>query len=136
MTVATDESLGTIDAAPAPAESVAALGAIPYQAVSDHELERFDGKLAPIPVAVAGLFVGVFLATAAGAIGSLFAIGGAGIGLGDALILAVNALSLGIAATAAVFAIRGKAEITRMLAAIRGRARITIRPEIDIPTSG
>ncbi len=135
MTVTADESLGTIDAAPAPSESVAAPGAIPYQAVTDHELECFDDKLPPIPVAVAGVFAGVFLATAPRAIGSLFAIGGAGIGIGDMLLLAVNALSLGVAATAAVFAIRGKAEITRMLAAIRGRARITIAPEIETPNS-
>ena len=101
MTVAADESLGTIDAAPAPADSVAAPGAIPYQAVSDHELERFDIFFPPIPVAAAGVFAGVFLATVTGAIGSLFAIGGEGIGLGDALLLTINALSLGVAVTAA-----------------------------------
>ncbi len=130
-----DESLGTIDAAPAAAESVAAPGAIPYQAVTNHELERFDTFLPPIPIAVAGVFAGIFLATVAGAIQSVLAIGTEGIGFGDAFLVMINALSLGVAATSAVFAVRGKSEIRRMLAAIRRRARITIPPEAEIPTS-
>ena len=135
MTVATDESLGTIDSAPAPAESVAAPGAIPYQAVSDHELQHFDAFVPAIPIAVAGVFAGIFVATVVGAIGSLFAIGGEGIGIANALLVAVNALSLGVAATAVVFALRGRSEIARMLAAIRRRARVTISPEFETSTS-
>ena len=135
MTNDTDESLGTIDSAPALAESVAAPGAIPYQAVTDHELERFDTFLPPIPIAVAGVFAGIFLATVAGAIRSVLAIGSEGIGFGDAFLVVINALSLGVAATSAVFAFRGKSEIARMLTAIRRRARITIPPEIETPTS-
>ncbi len=135
MTNDAEESLGTIDSAPAPAASVAAPGAIPYQAVTDHELERFDTFLPPIPIAVAGIFAGIFLATVAGAIRSVLAIGSEGIGFGDAFLVVVNALSLGVAATSAVFAVRGKSEIVRMLAAIRRRARITIPPEAESPTS-
>ncbi len=129
------EGLGTIDAAPAAAESVAAPGAIPYQAITDHELERFDTFLPPIPIAIAGIFAGIFLATIAGAIRSVLAIGSEGIGIGDAFLVMTNALSLGVAATSAVFAVRGKSEIRRMLAAIRRRARITIPPETETPTS-
>ena len=135
MTVTADESLGTIDSAPAPAESVAAPGAIPYQAVSDHELQRFDAFVPAIPIAVAGVFAGIFVATVVGAIGSLFAIGGEGTGIADALLVALNALSLGVAATAVVFALRGRAEIVRMLTAIRRRARVTISPEFETSTS-
>ena len=135
MTDDVAEGLGTIDAAPAAAESVAAPGAIPYQAVTNHELERFDTFLPPIPIAVAGVFAGIFLATVAGAIRSVLAIGSEGIGFGDAFLVMINALSLGVAATAAVFAVRGESEIRRMLAAIRRRARITIPPEAETPTS-
>ncbi len=135
MTDGDAEGLGTIDAAPAAAESVAAPGAIPYQAVTNHELERFDTFLPPIPIAVAGVFAGIFLSTVAGAIQSVLAIGSEGIGFGDAFLAMINALSLGVAATAAVFAVRGKSEIRRMLAAIRRRARITIPPEAETPTS-
>jgi len=129
------EGLGTIDAAPTAAESVAAPGAIPYQAVTTHELERFDTFLPSVPIAVAGVFAGIFLATVAGAIRSVLAIDSEGIGIGDAFLVMINALSLGIAVTSAVFAVRGKAEIRRMLAAISRRARITIPLEDETPTS-
>ena len=135
MTDADAEGLGTIDAAPAAAESVAAPGAMPYQAVTDHELERFNTFLPPTPIAVAGVFAGIFFATAAGAIRSVLAIDSEGIGFGDAILVMINALSLGVAATSAVFAVRGKSEIRRMLAAIRRRTRITIPPETKTPTS-
>ncbi len=135
MTVVTEEGLGTIDAAPAPGASVAAPGAIPYHGVTDHELDRFEDFQPPIPIAVAGVFAGVFLATVVGAVRSALAFGGDGPGLGDVLLVVVNALSLGVAATSAVFAIRGKAEITETLSAIRRRARITIAPETDDPNS-
>ncbi len=130
-----DESLGTIDAAPAPGASLGTPGAIPYQAVTDHELERFDTFLPPVPIAVAGVFFGIFLATVASAVQSVLAIGSEGIGIGDAFLVMINALSLGVAATSAVFAFRGKTEITRMLAAIHRRARVAIPPETDTPTS-
>ncbi len=135
MTDGDAEGLGTIDAAPAAAESVAAPGAIPYQAVTNHELERFDTFLPPIPIAVAGVFAGIFLATVAGAIHSVLSIGSEGIGFGDAFLAMINALSLGVAATSAMFAVRGKSEIRRMLAAVRRRARLTIPPEAETPTS-
>ncbi len=135
MIDAADESLGTIDAAPATGESFGMPGAIPYQAVTDHELEHFHAFLPPIPIAVAGVFCGIFLATVTSAVQSVLAIGSEGIGIGDAFLVMINALSLGIAATSSVFALRGKAEITRMLAAIRRRARITIPPETDTSTS-
>ena len=135
MIDAADESLGTIDAAPAPGEAFGTPGAIPYQAVTDHELEHFHAFLPPIPIAVAGVFCGIFLATVASAVQSVLAISSEGIGIGDAFLVMINALSLGVAATSSVFALRGRAEITRMLAAIHRRARITIPPETDTSTS-
>ena len=135
MTDAVDGDLGTIDAAPAPAASVAVPGAIPYQAVTDHELERFNTFLPPVPIAVAGVFTGIFLATVAGTIRALLAIGSDGIGFGDAFLVAINALSLGVAVTSAIFAIRGRSDVKKLLAAIHRRAQITIRPEIEPPTS-
>lgn len=131
MTVTADESLGTIDAAPAPDASVAVPGASPFHGVSDSELDSFDALRRAVPFAVAGVFAGVFVATVAGAIGAMLAIGGGDTGFGDILLILVNALSLGIAATASVFAMRGTAEVTQTLTAIRGRDRITLAPEID-----
>ncbi len=131
MNVATEEGLGTIDAAPAPDASVAMPGASPFHAVTDHELDRVVAFQPPVPIAVAGVFAGVFVGTVGGAIKAIFAIGGAG--LGDVVLVMVNALALGIAATAAVFAVRGKAETAKTMAAIRNRGRITIAPETEIP---
>jgi hypothetical protein len=129
MTVVADESLGTIDSAPAAADSVATPGTIPYQAVNDHELERFDDFIPPKPVAVAGVFAGIFVATLADAVTSMVAPGPAGIGVLAALLIAANALSLGVAVTAGIFAWRGRSEIGRMLEAIRRRASITLPSE-------
>jgi len=136
MIEAADGGLGTIDAAPAPDASVAVPGGIPYQAVTDHELERFNTYLPPLPIAVAGVFSGVFVATGLGTVQSLLAISSEGIGIGDALLVALNAVSFGVAATSAIFAYRGKSEVSRILAAIRRRAQITIPPEIDPPPQG
>ncbi len=133
MSVAADEGLGTIDAAPAPDASLAMPGASPFHAVTDHELDRVEGFQPPVPIAVAGVFAGVFVATAFGAIKAIFAIGGDGAGLGDVLLVMVNALALGIAATSAVFAVRGKTEAATTMAAIRSRGRITIPPETETP---
>ena len=94
MTITTEEGLGTIDAAPAPGASVAAPSASPYLAVTDQELDRFDELRRLIPVALAGVFTGIFVATVVGAIRTLFA-GGAETGLIDTLQVVVNALSTG-----------------------------------------
>ena len=133
MNVATEEGLGTIDAAPAPDASVATPGASPYHGVTDHELDRVVTFQPPVPIAVAGVFAGVFIGTVTAAVKAIFAIGGDGAGLGDVVLVMVNALALGIAATAAVFAVRGKAETAKTMAAIRNRGRITIAPETEIP---
>ena len=135
MIDAVDGGLGTIDAAPAPDASIAVLAAIPYQAITDHELERFNTFLPPVPIAVAGVFTGMFLATVAGTIRALLAIGNDGIGFGDAFLVAINAMSLGAAVTSAIFAIRGRSDVKKMLTAIRRRAQITIAPEIGPPSS-
>ena len=133
MIEASDENLGTIDAGPGPDDSVAVPGGIPYQAVTDHELEHFNTFLPPLPIAVAGVFTGVFLATSANTIQSLLAISGEGIGIIDALLVALNAVSFGVATTSAIFAYRGRSEVRSILKAIRRRAQITIPPEIDPP---
>jgi hypothetical protein len=135
MTVATEESLGTIDAAPAPPASIATPGAIPYQAVADHELERLGAHLPPIPVAVAGVFTGVFLATVFQSIRAIVTMGGEGFDIGSLLMVIVNALSLGVAATSAVFAYRGKADVAGTVASIRERARVSIPQEAGAPLS-
>jgi hypothetical protein len=133
MTITTEEGLGTIDAAPAPGASVAAPSASPYLAVTDQELDRFDELRRLIPVALAGVFTGIFVATVVGAIRTLFA-GGAETGLIDTLQVVVNALSLGVAVTSAFFVMRGRTEIARSLASIRHRGRITIAPEDQEPS--
>ena len=133
MTVATEESLGTIDAAPAPGASVAAPYASPYLAVTDQELDQFDEFRRLIPVALAGVFTGIFIATVVGAIRTLFA-GGAETGLMDTFVVVVNALSLGVAATSAFFVMRGRTEVARSLTAIRDRGRITVAPEDQDPS--
>ena len=135
MTAATEESLGTIDASPAPPASVATPGAIPYQAVADHELERLGGHLPPVSVAVAGVFTGVFLATAFDSIRAIVTMGGEGLAITSLLIVIVNALSLGVAATSAVFAYRGKVDVAGTVASIRERARVSIPQETGAPVS-
>ena len=133
MIEAAEGGLGTIDAAPAPEASIAVPGGIPYQAITDTELERFNTFLPPVPIAVAGVFAGLFLATIVHTVQALLAIGSDGIGIGDALLVALNAVSFGVAATSGVFAYRGRSEVARMLRAIRRRAQITLPPETDSP---
>lgn len=118
---------GTIDAASLGPASLSIRNERRFHAVSDQELAMLTRIKHPVPIVVAAVFTGIFLATFYQAWGAIEAAAvGAPIGVHLLIYVIANAASFGIAIAAGVVAARGRSEIAKAPKAVQERAQMAL----------
>lgn len=123
-------AIGTIEAGPMAAQSVAFVKPNKYHAIDDRELEYLMKFEKPLSLFVASIFAGLFFGTVYPALGAFARLSSSqGGSTTDIVFLVICAVSFGVAIASSFVTLRSKTKISEAMEKIRQRSKLYLPPD-------